>query len=104
MLEGSLKRVYAFIDADSGKWVLVTGFKTGALITEWVSQVQTSPTLIGYIEGAPPIPAENFASSKDRPFSAIRFVNATKCSYSYSSRHEPGLNTNITSTRGAGAK
>ncbi len=103
-MEGSLKRVYGFIDADSGQWVLVTGFKIGALITEWVSQVQTSPTLIGYIEGAPPIPGENFASRDDRPFSAIRFVNATKCSYSYSSRRELGLDTNISYSRGAGSK
>jgi hypothetical protein len=103
-MEGSLKRVYGFIDADLGHWVLITGFKIGSLLTEWVSQVQTSPTLIGYIEGAPPIPAENFASRDDRPFSAIRFVNASKCSYSYSSRRELGLDTNLSYSRGVGAK
>jgi hypothetical protein len=103
-MEGSLKRAYGFIDSDTGVWVLVTGFKIGALITEWVSQVQTSPTLIGYMEGAPPIPAENFASKEDKPFSAIRFVNASKCSYSYSSRRETGLDTTVTSSRGIGAK
>ncbi|KAK0704574.1 hypothetical protein B0H67DRAFT_673739 [Lasiosphaeris hirsuta] len=103
-MEGSLKRAYSFIDDGSGRWVLVTGFKIGTLETEWVSQVQTSPTLIGYIEGAPPIAAENFASRDDRPSSAIRFVNATRCSYSYSARREMGVEGNVTYSRGVGAK
>jgi hypothetical protein len=102
-MEGSFKRAYAFIDPD-GRWVLVTGFKIGTLVTEWFSQVQTAPTLIGYVEGAPPIPAENYVSRDDRPFSAIRFVNAQRCSYSYSSRKETGIDVNMTASRGGGVK
>ena len=38
---------------------LLAGYKVGDLDTVYVGQVQTRPTLIGYIEGAPPIPSEN---------------------------------------------
>lgn len=38
---------------------LITGFKLGDLDTTYVGQVQTNPKLIGFIEGAPPLPSEN---------------------------------------------
>ncbi|MEJ2746923.1 MAG: SH3 domain-containing protein [Anaerolineae bacterium] len=38
---------------------LVSGFALGNLELQFISQVQTAPTLIGYIEGAPPVPSEN---------------------------------------------
>ncbi|MQS38875.1 LamG domain-containing protein, partial [Streptomyces katsurahamanus] len=53
---GVLKRAYAHITG--GAWHLTTGYKVGDLISEWVSQVQFDPQLIGYIEGAPPVPSE----------------------------------------------
>ncbi|WP_310619811.1 LamG-like jellyroll fold domain-containing protein [Flexibacterium corallicola] len=40
----------------------VSGFKVGDLDTVHVGQVQTRPSLIGFIEGAPPIPSENQTS------------------------------------------
>ena len=52
-----MKRAYVAI---AGKAVvLVTGFKIGDLDTVYIGQAQSKPTLIGYIEGAPPIPSEN---------------------------------------------
>ena len=38
---------------------LLSGYKVGDLDLVYVGQVQTKPSLIGYIEGAPPIPSEN---------------------------------------------
>ncbi|WXC47668.1 hypothetical protein QX201_007382 [Fusarium graminearum] len=105
-MDGSFKRAYTFVTPE-GSWVLITGFKIGTLVTEWFSQVQTAPTLIGYIEGAPPVPAENWTSKDDAgddPLSSIKFVNAQSCSYSYSSRKEDGSDTDTTIVRGAGAK
>lgn len=101
-MEGSYKRAYSYID-ETGNWCLVTGFKIETLITEWVSQVQTSPTLMGYIEGAPPVPAENY-SGKDKPSSSVRFSNAQKCTYTYSSRGEIGTDLDVSVSRGIGAK
>nr|WP_238937378.1 RICIN domain-containing protein [Streptomyces clavuligerus] len=56
-MQGVLKRTYTHIN--DGTWHLTTGYKVGDLITEWVSQIQYDPQLIGYIEGAPPVPSEN---------------------------------------------
>jgi hypothetical protein len=59
-----MKRCYGFLKfgkygtAESGLR-LVTGYKVGDLDTVYAGQVQTKPTIIGYIEGAPPIPSEN---------------------------------------------
>ena len=56
-LIGIFKRFYTYIQ--DGRWRLVTGFKVGDMVTEWIGQVQFAPQLIGYIEGAPPVPGEN---------------------------------------------
>ena len=47
-IDGVYKRCYsAVIDGD---WWLYTGYKVGTLQGVWVCQVQTDPTVIGYIE------------------------------------------------------
>ncbi|WP_246136696.1 LamG domain-containing protein [Leekyejoonella antrihumi] len=38
---------------------LLPGFTVGDLDTTYAGQVQTAPSLVGFIEGAPPIPSEN---------------------------------------------
>ena len=40
-------------------WELYPGFKVGDLNTIYAGQVQTAPSVIGFIEGAPPVPSEN---------------------------------------------
>ncbi len=54
---GVMKRCYAYIDSQG--WRLVTGYKVGNLLREWMGQVQFAPQIIGYIEGTPPVPCEN---------------------------------------------
>ncbi len=56
-LIGVHKRCYAY--TRKGKWLLSTGYKVGNLVTEWISQVQFAPQVVGYIEGGPPVPSEN---------------------------------------------
>jgi large repetitive protein len=57
VLYSVMKRCYA---ADSaGVPDLITGFTVGDLDTTYAGQVQTAPSLVGFIEGAPPIPSEN---------------------------------------------
>lgn len=58
MLFSVMKRCYASEDG-RGTVNLVTGYKLGDLDTVYAGQVQTQPSLIGFIEGAPPIPSEN---------------------------------------------
>ncbi|ANZ13604.1 LamG domain-containing protein [Streptomyces noursei] len=62
---GVLKRAYGFLR--DGRWHLVTGYKVGDLVSEWVSQVQFDPQLTGYVEGAPPLPSENLTANTVDP-------------------------------------
>jgi hypothetical protein len=54
---GVHKRVSGYIH--KGQWKFNTGFKIGDLKLEWLSQVQFAPQVMGFIEGAPPVPSEN---------------------------------------------
>ncbi|MFD4658225.1 LamG-like jellyroll fold domain-containing protein [Kitasatospora sp. NPDC058444] len=62
---GVLKRAYSYLQ--DGRWHLITGYKVGELVSEWVSQVQFDPQLVGYVEGAPPIPSENLTAGLTDP-------------------------------------
>ncbi|MFH8786666.1 LamG-like jellyroll fold domain-containing protein [Streptomyces roseoverticillatus] len=62
---GVLKRAYGYLR--DGRWYLVTGYKVGDLVSEWVSQVQFDPQLVGYVEGAPPVPSENLTPNTIDP-------------------------------------
>ncbi|MEM8858917.1 MAG: hypothetical protein AAGD96_11385, partial [Chloroflexota bacterium] len=100
-VHGVLKRSYGFVDGK--KCVLVTGFKVGELDTHYLGQVQTKPQLIGYIEGAPPLPSENL----NRPYynstyayqsyagaSSIELVEADHTIRSFSADKDIGLKRN----------
>src|SRR6185369_4203024 len=52
-----MKRCYASTCDAAAQ--LITGYTIGDLDTVYAGQVQTQPSLICYIEGAPPIPSEN---------------------------------------------
>ncbi len=79
---GVLKRAYAYVQ--DGGWNLITGYKLGDLTTEWVSQVQFAPQLVGYIEGAPPVPAENLVAT--RRLSALTYINASSVEFQQADR------------------
>lgn len=55
---GVLKRAYIYLNSNNNL-VLRTGIKVDDLETTYLGMVQTKPTLVGYIEGAPPVPSEN---------------------------------------------
>ncbi|MFJ2744426.1 LamG-like jellyroll fold domain-containing protein [Streptomyces sp. NPDC087440] len=74
---GVLKRAYAYVQ--NGQWQLITGFKLGDLKSEWVGQVQFAPQLIGYVEGAPPVPSENLVATR-RPTS-LSYINTTSVEF-----------------------
>ncbi len=58
LLQAFMKRVQVYLD-DEGNCVTQTGYKVGDLDLVYIGQAQSDPTLIGYIEGAPPLPSEN---------------------------------------------
>ena len=98
-LSGILKRCYSFIDKN-GKWNRMTGYKVGNLISQWYGQAQFAPQVMGFLEGPPPVPAENFPVGKDADVdtyaykldNSIAFKQAEEVSYNYSTSKEAGWN------------
>lgn len=105
-LFGIYKRCYGLIK--DGQWELVTGFKVGELVTEWVSQVQFDPQLIGYIEGAPPVPGENLTSrgavlgefANYNGASSVELKQASKTDLTFSADKESGFDSSFDLTAG----
>jgi hypothetical protein len=81
-LLGIFKRCYSYIQ--NGQWNLLTGFKVGDMSTEWIGQVQFAPQIIGYIEGAPPVPSENLTLQDTyNEASSIELQSAQSTNYTY---------------------
>ncbi len=100
-LVGVLKRCYALVR--NGQWHLITGFKVGNLVTEWIGQVQFDPEMIGFIEGPPPAPSENltFFDYVLKEFTdydgatAIEITDAQKTTFTYSAERDRGFDMNV---------
>ncbi|MEU3598821.1 LamG domain-containing protein [Streptomyces sp. NPDC006798] len=96
---GVLKRAYAHIS--NGTWQLTTGYKVGDLISEWVGQVQFDPQLIGYIEGAPPVPSENLTGDSDPTgASSVTFKQAEEVTSTLSSARERSVDAAFSMSAG----
>ncbi|WP_406293052.1 LamG domain-containing protein [Embleya sp. NBC_00888] len=89
---GVLKRCYGVVRG--GRRHLVTGYKVGDLTTEWVGQAQFGPQLMGYVEGAPPVPSENLTDKGDgyAGASAVEFTKADQVVQSLSSSKTRSVN------------
>lgn len=101
-LVGVFKRCYGFIADD--QWTLVTGYKLGDMAAQWIGQVQFAPELIGFIEGAPPVPSENLTNNSDEAIgdlddynqaSTVELVEAEEVNYIYASTSEKGFDVSL---------
>ncbi|HEX4948950.1 MAG TPA: LamG-like jellyroll fold domain-containing protein [Blastocatellia bacterium] len=110
-LIGVHKRCYSIIK--NGQWQLITAYKVGDLVTEWVGQVQFAPQLIGYIEGAPPVPSENLTTRSVEAIgdaddynqaSTVEIVTAKRTTFTYSAEKEAGFDVSLDLTARAGVK
>ncbi len=96
---GVLKRCYTFVQ--DGSWAVVTGYKVGDLKAEWIGQVQFNPQIMGYIEGAPPIPSENLTIGPVKPTDSyagrtkVEFLQSDKVTYTLSSGSTTGYDTSF---------
>ncbi|ARO88247.1 hypothetical protein EBAPG3_010900 [Nitrosospira lacus] len=70
-LYASLLQTLAIVDQLDASMVLFADFRIGNLILQYIGQAQVEPTLIGYIEGAPPLPAENMKLFPGDPLSYV---------------------------------
>jgi hypothetical protein len=59
-LAGEINEAYVYIK--NGVLMLYAGKKIGDLILTWVSQEQNDVQIIGYVEGAPPVPMANLTN------------------------------------------
>jgi hypothetical protein len=93
-LIGVLKRCYSFVR--DGQWQMITGFKVGDLVSEWVGQVQFDPQLLGYIEGAPPVPSENLTTSETdyNGATSVELVEAQQTTFTYAASRDQGFDSN----------
>ncbi|WP_287521350.1 LamG-like jellyroll fold domain-containing protein [Okeania sp. SIO2C2] len=99
-MTGVMKRCHAYIKDNA--WCLITSYKVGNLITEWLGQAQFDPQIIGYIEGAPPMPSENLTAGPIDPalydysssdVSSVEVVEAESVNYNCSASMEVGADT-----------
>lgn len=72
LTRGTVRRMYYYLvlgplDAQRSVIVVERDFKVGDAELTFIGQAQSAPTLIGYMEGAPPVPSENLS----QPFSQI---------------------------------
>lgn len=101
-LVGVFKRCYGFVS--KGQWTLITGYKVGDMAAEWIGQVQFAPELIGFIEGAPPVPGENLTTkSVDNigdlddynQASFVEVLEAEETSYTYAANRDKGFDMSV---------
>ncbi|MEP6620927.1 MAG: LamG-like jellyroll fold domain-containing protein [bacterium] len=89
-----MNRAYAAVQGEALR--LVKDYQVGELLMQYVGQVQTKPNLIGYIEGAPPLPSENL--TVDSPISPYKYLAASTVTltesddtvYAYTASREVG--------------
>ena len=102
-LIGVMKRCYSYIQ--DGIWRLIAGYKVGDLDLEWIGQAQFDPELVGFIEGAPPVPSENLTVVTDyENASSVAFVHAESSMQSYSVTSSRGVDTSMSLKAGLGFK
>ncbi len=88
----------------------MTGYKVGNPISQWYGQAQFAPQVIGYLEGPPPVPEENFPVGKDADVdtyayklnNSLSFNQVEEVSYNYSTSKEAGWNVAVDSGMKAG--
>jgi hypothetical protein len=69
---------------------------------KWVGNTQINPTLIGYIEGAPPIPSENLTEEDDyNGATSVELVQSSDVAYSWTREQDVSLGAEIEVLLGA---
>ncbi len=98
-LVATMKRGYAYVTAQGMQ--LWTNYRVGDLRTVYIGQVQTQPTLIGFVEGAPPLPAENMTRPYYRdPSGYFGYDNAASVTLTQSAATSVSLSASRSDSRG----
>ncbi|WP_438010915.1 LamG-like jellyroll fold domain-containing protein [Sorangium sp. So ce321] len=77
-----MRRFFGF--ATGGDVQLLPEQRVEELTLQWVGNTQINPTLLGYIEGAPPVPSENLTVDEDyNGATAVTLRQSDETSYSW---------------------
>lgn len=83
----TMQRLYAFVASDDPSAETTglctrAGYKVGDLGLTLLGQVQLAPSLVGFIEGAPPVPSENLSLPYYDGSSPAAYIGATSVTLS----------------------
>ena len=101
---GVLRRLYAYINSATKALTILPDFKVGDASLTFIGQAQSNPTLIGYIEGPPPVPGENLTRpyyqsiARYQAYMGIASVTLSEdedVSYSYSAQKDTGFDSSF---------
>ncbi len=97
-----LRRCYAFAEA-SGAVTLRPGKRVEELQLTWIGNAQFEPTLLGFIEGAPPVPSENLTINYDYDAAtSVELVQSDDITYSWNRNRDIGGGLDANFFLGAG--
>jgi hypothetical protein len=88
-----MRRFFASTDVDGVN--LLAGQRIEELELAWIGNAQVNPTLLGYIEGTPPVPSENLtlltSGISYNNASSVDLVTAENVTYSWNRAQDSGL-------------
>jgi competence ComEA-like helix-hairpin-helix protein len=97
-----LRRFYCFAD-DVGKVALLPGKRIEELVLKWIGNAQFEPTLLGFMEGAPPVPSENLTIDYDYDgATTVELTMSDEIEYSWNRSTDVGGGLDINAFLGVG--
>ncbi len=98
-----MRRFIAF--PTHGGLQLLTGKRIETLERVWIGNTQFKPTLLGFIEGAPPVPSENLTERDDYNHAThVEMVVSQDMAYSWTREQDAGLGMNLSMYLGSDAE
>jgi hypothetical protein len=96
-----MRRFFAYPTTNGA--VLLPEKRIETLELKWIGNAQFAPTLLGYIEGAPPLPSENLTIEEDyNGATSIELVESDDVEFSWNRSQDSGLGASVETFIGAG--
>lgn len=97
-----LRRFFAFAN-QGGQASLYPGKRIEELVLKWIGNAQFAPALLGYIEGAPPVPSENLTINYDYDgATSVQLTQSEDTSYSWMRTKDNSYGVDLNMFLGAG--
>ncbi|MEX1367670.1 MAG: LamG-like jellyroll fold domain-containing protein [Nannocystaceae bacterium] len=95
-----MRRFFASVSA--GQVEVVPDLRVEELDLKWIGNMQLDPALLGYIEGAPPVPSENLTVEGDyRNATSVTLSQSEEVSYSWDRSEQSELTVDLDGFLGA---